>query len=133
MKCIFCSIIQGNIPVYKVWEDANFFAFLDIHPLQKGHTLLIPKNHTEEVFELSNELYAKLFLTAQKLSKPLREAMDSKKIGLVVEGFGVAHAHVHLIPINNPHELDPGKAYKASEEELKETQVSILDSFKELI
>jgi len=133
MKCIFCSIIQGNIPVYKVWEDANFFAFLDIHPLQKGHTLLIPKNHTEEVFELSDELYAKLFLTAQKLSKSLREAMDSKKIGLVVEGFGVAHAHVHLIPINNPHELNPEKAYKASEEELKETQVSILDSFKELI
>lgn len=126
MKCIFCSIIQGDIPAYKIWEDAHFFVFLDIHPLQKGHTLLIPKNHTEEVFDLSNELYVNLFSTAQKLSKPLREAMGSKKIGLVIEGFGVAHAHIHLIPINNPHELDPNKAYNATEEELRDVQETII-------
>lgn len=122
MDCIFCKIIEGNIPSNKVWENANFFVFLDIKPLQKGHLLLIPKKHVEEVFDLPHDLYTELFTLAKKITMPLRQAMGSKKIGLVVEGFGVAHAHLHLIPINNPRELNPEKAYFASKEELVTVQ-----------
>lgn len=126
MDCIFCKIIEGRIPSNKVWENENFFAFLDIKPLQKGHILLVPKKHVEEVFDLPHDLYAEFFATAKKITVPLRHAMQSKKVGLVVEGFGVAHAHLHLIPINNPHELNPEKAYLASKEELVAVQELLL-------
>lgn len=131
MDCIFCKIIEGSIPSQKIWEDETFFAFLDIRPLQKGHLLLVPKMHVEEIFDLPEDLYTKLFETAKQLKAPLQKAMQSKKVGFVVEGFGVAHAHLHLIPINNPHELDPNKAYKASERELQETQQIIIKTLIE--
>ena len=132
MDCIFCKIIEESIPSNKIWENENFFAFLDIKPLQKGHILLVPKKHVEEVFDLPHDLYIELFATAKKISMPLRQVMQSKKVGLVVEGFGVAHAHLHLIPINNPHELNLEKAYSASKEELLSIQNLILDMAKEI-
>lgn len=132
MDCIFCKIIGGSVPSNKIWENENFFAFLDIKPLQKGHILLVPKKHVEEVFDLPQDLYTELFAVAKKLTLPLRQTMRSKKIGLVVEGFGVAHTHLHLIPINNPHELNPEKAYSASKEELLSIQNLILDMAKEI-
>lgn len=127
MDCIFCKIIEGTIPSQKVWEDENFFAFLDIRPLQKGHLLIVPKIHVEEIFDLPEDLYTKLFLAGNKLKKPLQQAVHSKKVGFIVEGFGVPHAHLHLIPINNPHELDPNKAHSVNKEELEKVQLQIKD------
>jgi len=116
--CIFCKIAKGEIDCAKVYEDEKFFAFLDVRPLNPGHTLLIPKKHADYVFEIDEPLYSELFQTAKKLSKPIQNAAKSKRIGISIEGFGVPHAHVHLIPINNVNEIDPNRARKASPEEL---------------
>ena len=99
-NCIFCKIVAGKLPAHKLWEDKDFFAFLDHKPINPGHTLLIPKKHAEYIFELAEPLYTKIFKDAQMLAKPLREAMKSTRIGVLVEGFGVSHLHIHLVPIN---------------------------------
>lgn len=99
-ECVFCNIIAGKLPAHKLWEDKDFYAFLDHKPINPGHTLLIPKKHAEYIFELEEPLYSRIFKSAKKLAKPLREAMNSQRIGVLVEGFGVAHLHIHLVPIN---------------------------------
>lgn len=125
MNCIFCNILSGAIPSYKIWEDDHFYAFLDIHPIKKGHTLIIPKLHTEDIFSLPETVYTDLFVAGKKLQSALQQAVQSKKVGFVVEGFGVAHAHLHLIPINTGNELDPHSSYTASTEELEMVQREI--------
>ena len=119
---VFQKIIDGVIPAYKVYEDDKFLAFLDITPVQRGHTLLIPKKHTDNLFDIEDNEYSQLFLKAKELAKMMKQKIASERIGLVVEGFGVPHAHIHLIPINNPHDLDSNNKYSASEDELKEVQ-----------
>jgi histidine triad (HIT) family protein len=116
--CIFCKISEGKIPSFKVYEDERFLAFLDINPVNPGHTLLIPKKHVDNLFDIEEPLYSELFKTAKKLSKPLTKAMGAKRVGVIVEGFLVHHAHIHLIPINRGNELDPGRARKAEPAEL---------------
>ncbi|MDD5172353.1 MAG: HIT family protein [Candidatus ainarchaeum sp.] len=116
--CIFCKIGAGKIPSAKVYEDDKFLAFLDINPVNPGHTLLIPKKHVDNLFDIEEPLYSDLFKTAKKLSKSLTKAMGAKRVGVIVEGFLVHHAHVHLIPINHGNELDPGRARKAEPAEL---------------
>ncbi len=123
--CIFCKIIAGDIPGEKIWEDGDFFAFLDINPMNPGHTLLIPKTHHEYLFEMEDSLYSKMFEAAKKLSKPIKNAMGAKKIGVVVEGFLVPHAHIHLVPLHTGGELSFGRSKKATPEELKETAEKI--------
>jgi histidine triad (HIT) family protein len=117
-KCIFCSIINNEVPSYKIWEDQNFCAFLDINPVNTGHTLLIPKAHIEYIFDMDEFLYSKIFQVARFLSKPINDAMESKRIGVAIEGFGVPHVHIHLVPINKLSDLDPHKAKAATSEEL---------------
>lgn len=116
--CIFCKIATGKIPSAKVYEDDKFFAFLDINPMAPGHTLLIPKKHVDNLFDIEEPLYSELFQAAKKLSNPLTKAMGAKRIGVIVEGFLVHHAHVHLIPINSGNELDPHRARKAGPADL---------------
>lgn len=99
-ECVFCNIISGKVSAHKLWEDKDFYAFLDHKPINPGHTLLIPKKHAEYIFELEEPLYGRIFKNARKLAKPLREAMRSQRIGVLIEGFGVAHLHIHLVPIN---------------------------------
>lgn len=99
-ECVFCNIVAGKLAAPKIWEDKDFYAFLDHKPINPGHTLLIPKKHAEYIFELEEPLYGRIFKSAKKLAKPLREAMQSQRIGVLVEGFGVAHLHIHLVPIN---------------------------------
>lgn len=99
-ECVFCNIVSGKLAAPKIWEDKDFYAFLDHKPINPGHTLLIPKKHAEYIFELEEPLYGRIFKSAKKLAKPLREAMQSQRIGVLVEGFGVAHLHIHLVPIN---------------------------------
>jgi histidine triad (HIT) family protein len=126
--CIFCKIAKGEIDSAKVYEDEKFFAFLDVRPLNPGHTLLVPKKHADYIFELDESLYSELFKTAKKLAKPIRNAVKSKRIGVAIEGFGVPHAHIHLIPINNVNEIDPHRAKAATPEELNEVAEKIRNS-----
>ena len=92
--------------------------FLDVNPVNPGHLLIIPKEHTESVFDLPDEQYKNIFEAAKALSTPLQNAMQSRKIGIAVEGFGVPHAHVHLVPLHNPNELNPERATHMDEEVL---------------
>ena len=102
--CIFCKIAKGEIPSSKIWEDEDHLAFLDINPVNPGHTLIIPKNHVDSVFDMAENDYSKLFMAAKKLSSPLKNAMEAKRVGVIIEGFLVPHAHVHLVPLNRMSE-----------------------------
>ncbi|MEO5928057.1 MAG: HIT family protein [Patescibacteria group bacterium] len=118
MPTLFSRIIAGEIPCHKVWEDNRFFAFLDIKPIQPGHTLLIPKKEIENAFDMDDESYAAFFLAAKRLVPAIKKAMGSGRVGLVVEGLEVPHAHIKLIPISNPHDLAQENAKNATPEEL---------------
>ena len=98
MSTIFSKIISGEIPSYKVAEDEHFLAFLDIFPLSKGHTLVIPKAETDYIFDIESEQYANLWKFAQKIAKAQKKVVDCERIGVAVIGLEVAHAHIHLIP-----------------------------------
>lgn len=117
-SCIFCQILKGSARAHKIWENENFFAFLDINPVNPGHTMIIPKHHLDYVFDLGEPLYSELFKVAKELSEPIQRAMKASRIGVVIEGFGVSHLHVHLVPINKVNELDPTRAKRATLEEL---------------
>jgi histidine triad (HIT) family protein len=117
--CIFCKIANKETPSFHIWDDGDFFAFLDIQPMNPGHILIIPKKHAETVYDLSAPLYENLFNVARMLRTPLQKATGSKKIGLAVEGFGVPHAHLHLVPLHQPNELDPHRARRMDDDELK--------------
>ena len=118
----FDRIVRGDAPAHRVWEDETYLAFLDVRPSCPGHTLLIPKRVPEaggdDVFALPPALYAGLWERARWLAEPLREAMEAARIGLVVEGFGVDHAHVHLIPLHGPGDLRPQAQEPVSHGEL---------------
>ncbi|MFP4024084.1 MAG: HIT family protein [Thiohalospira sp.] len=101
MASIFTKIVKGEIPSYKIAEDENFYAFLDINPLVKGHTLVIPKQETDYYFDLDNETLSGLTLFSKKIAKAIDKAIDCKRVGVVVLGLEVPHAHVHLIPLNS--------------------------------
>ncbi len=113
MSSIFSKIINREIPGYIVWENERFCAFLDIRPVNPGHLLIVPKNEIGYVFEMDDAEYTELFLVAKQLSKPLQQATDAKRIGIVIEGFSIDHVHLHLVPINNEGELDPHRAKDA--------------------
>ena len=124
--CVFCQIVQGKLPTHKIWEDERFLAILDINPNTPGHTLLLPKIHEPYVFDLEPELYSSLFELAKKLSKPMLEMTQAKRIGLVIQGFTVPHVHVHLVPMNDVHDLDDSKATPASEAELSSMKLKMV-------
>ncbi|HQW71773.1 MAG: HIT family protein [Saprospiraceae bacterium] len=101
MSSIFAKIINGEIPSHKVYEDENFLAFLDIRPMVKGHTLVIPKKEVDYLFDMNPEEYTSLLLAAQKVAKGIKKSVPCTKVGMTVIGLEVPHAHVHLMPINN--------------------------------
>nr|WP_324292119.1 HIT family protein [uncultured Draconibacterium sp.] len=105
MASIFTKIINGEIPSYKVAEDENYFAFLDIFPTAKGHTLVIPKKEVDYLFDLDDETYAGLQMFAKKVAKGLEKAVTCKKVGVMVLGLEVPHAHIHLVPMQSEHDL----------------------------
>ena len=125
-NCIFCKIVKGEIPAVKIWEDENYLAILDINSINPGHTLLIPKKHEDYLFDLNNEEYSGLMLKSKIVAELLKKKLNPKRIGMAVEGFGVPHIHIHLVPINNPYELNPEKAKKMSSEKLNKIQEMIL-------
>ncbi len=124
-SCIFCKILKGFAHAHKIWENENFFAFLDINPVNPGHTMIIPKHHIDYVFDLEEPLYSELFRVAKELSEPIKRAMQASRIGVVIEGFSVSHQHVHLVPINNVNELNPTRAKRATAEELAQIATRI--------
>ena len=106
MTTIFSKIIAGEIPCYKVAETENCFAFLDISPLAKGHTLVIPKKEIDYIFDLDDDLLSEINIFAKTLAKAIQKAFPCPKVGLVVIGLEVPHAHIHLVPINSVGDLD---------------------------
>jgi len=101
MASIFTKIVQGEIPANKVAEDENYLAFLDISPVAKGHTLVIPKKEVDYLFDLDDEIYSGLQLFAKKVAVGLKKAVPCKKVGVLVLGLEVPHAHIHLIPMQD--------------------------------
>lgn len=119
-NCIFCSIVAGQAPAKKIWEDENYFAFLDTKPINPGHVLVIPKVHASYAFELTDTLFTGLFNVARMLEPILKKATKADRIGLALEGYGVDHAHLHVIPVHGMGEVDPKRAKAATEQELNE-------------
>ncbi|WP_347839666.1 HIT family protein [uncultured Draconibacterium sp.] len=105
MASIFTKIINGEIPAYKVAEDENYFAFLDIFPVGKGHTLVVPKKEVDYLFDLDDETYAGLQMFAKKVAKGLKKAIPCQKVGVLVLGLEVPHAHIHLVPMQNEADI----------------------------
>ena len=118
MASIFSKIVNGEIPSHKIAENDDFLAFLDAFPIVLGHTLVIPKKEINYVFDLEDELYAKLFLFAKTLVPAIQKTVPCVKVGLSVIGLEVPHAHVHLLPINSMKDADFGNKLKISQEEL---------------
>jgi len=105
MASIFSKIVNGEIPSWKVAEDENFYAFLDISPVAKGHTLVIPKKEVDYLFDLDDETYAGLQLFAKKVAKGIKKAIPCQKVGVMVLGLEVPHAHIHLVPMQSEADL----------------------------
>lgn len=102
---IFTTIIKGEIPSHKVYEDEFVYAFLDIHPIQPGHVLVVPKNQTDHFDELPEEDYQAVFTAVRKVANRLKTVLNAQRACVRIEGFDVPHAHVHVYPCNAPHEF----------------------------
>ncbi len=130
MSSIFTRIINGQIPCYKIAEDDNFFAFLDISPLAKGHTLVVPKNEVDYIFDMEDELHEQFWSFAKQVAAAVKKAVPCKRIGIAVIGLEVPHAHIHLIPMNKVSDMNfANPKLKFSDEEMNEVAKSIRDAF----
>jgi histidine triad (HIT) family protein len=125
MSCVFCCIARGEAPAHVVWQDDLFLAFLDVQPINPGHLLLIPREHVDYLFDLDDTLYGPLFVRAKDLAEPLRRATGCGRVGVAIEGYGVPHAHIHLVPLNGRLELDPNRAAFRAEADQAETAARI--------
>lgn len=130
MASIFSKIVDGEIPAYKVAEDENYLAFLDIFPVSKGHTLVIPKKEVDYIFDLEDEVYKGLQLFAKKVAIGLKKAIPCEKVGVLVLGLEVPHAHIHLIPMQNEADLlNFSKKQKFTPEEFQKIKELISANF----
>jgi histidine triad (HIT) family protein len=133
MPSIFTRIVNGEIPCYKVAEDDRFLAFLDIGPLAKGHTLVIPKQEVEYLFAMDDEMYRDLFLFAKKVALSVEKVIPCQRIGIAVLGLEVPHAHIHLVPINTVYDIDFRKPkLELSKEEFLKLAGNISEEFKRI-
>ena len=123
MASIFTRIISGEIPSYKILEDDDCLAFLDVFPLVKGHTLVVPKMEVDNIFDLDENTYHKLFAFSRKVESMLRNTIQCKRIGIAVVGLEVPHAHIHLVPLNKIDDINfTQPKLKLTKEELIEIQ-----------
>lgn len=118
--CIFCRIVAGRAPAHVVWQDEEHLAFLDTQPITAGHLLLVPRAHVPWVDALSADAHARLFARVRALAGPVAAAAGAPRSGIAVEGYGVPHAHVHLVPVWRAGELDPCRQAPASDAELRQ-------------
>ena len=125
MSSIFTKIVSGEIPAYKITEDENYLAFLDVNPNAKGHTLCIPKKEIDKIFDMEEEEYLGLMKFSRKVSKALEKTVSCKRIGMSVIGLEVPHAHVHLIPLNEMDEIRFQNKVKLNKEEFEELAAKI--------
>ncbi len=126
MASIFSRIIAGDIPCYKVAENDRFFAFLDINPLAKGHTLVVPKQEVDYIFDLDDETLREMIIFAKGVAAKIKANMECKRVAVVVLGLEVPHAHIHLVPINNESDVDFHKEkLKLTPEEFSEIASSL--------
>ena len=126
MASIFTKIINGEIPCYKIAENEQFLAFLDINPLAKGHTLVVPKIEIDYLFDLEDALIADMMVFAKKVALAIDESMDCKRVGIAVLGLEVPHAHIHLCPINDLYDIEFSRPkLKLTQEEFMEIAQSI--------
>ena len=102
---IFTKIIKGEIPCHKIYEDDKVIAFLDVHPLAEGHTLVVPKVQVDHIWDLDEETHAYLWSITRKIGSHIKQVLEPARVGVLVEGFGVPHVHVHLIPANHGNDL----------------------------
>jgi len=131
MASIFTKIVQGEIPSYKIAEDENYYAFLDIFPLAKGHTLVIPKKEVDYLFDLDDETLAGLNVFSKRVAKAIDKTIDCKRVGVVVLGLEVPHAHIHLIPLQSEADACFSKPkLKLPEKEFKEIAEKISAAFE---
>lgn len=122
MASIFTQIINGEVPGYKIYEDEYVCAILDINPIQKGHVLVIPKQEADQLFELDEVMFDKMMHRVRYMAQVMKGKLDCKRVCVFVEGYGVPHVHVHLVPTNKPEDFDKALVYKATEAELLEMQ-----------
>lgn len=119
MATVFSKILSGEIPCHKIYENNEFLAFLDLRPVNRGHTLVIPKKEVDYIFDIDDELLSKIMPFAKKVATAIKKAVPCKKVGVMVAGLEVPHAHIHLIPIlGSVHELAFANAKTATTEEL---------------
>jgi len=129
MASIFSKIVNGEIPSYKIAEDDNFFAFLDINPVAKGHTLVIPKKEVDYIFNLDDNTLAGLNLFAKKVALAIQKTIDCKRVGLLVIGTEVPHAHIHLIPFQSEQQMSlSAPKLKLDKDEFLTIQNSIIEN-----
>lgn len=119
MSSIFTKIIKGEIPCYKIAEDADFIAFLDVNPNAKGHTLCVPKQEIDKIFDIEDDLYLGLMQFSKKIAIALEKTVPCKRVGIAVIGLEVPHAHVHLIPLNEMDEMRFQKKVSMTKEEFE--------------
>jgi histidine triad (HIT) family protein len=125
MATLFTKIIRGELPSYKVYEDEDCFAFLDIRPIRGGHTLIVPRQETDHFTEVPEPAYSAVFKAAQPLGEAIRKATGAPRVGLAVVGFEVPHFHLHLVPIWTPSDLNFQLAKSADAPDLQEMQERI--------
>ena len=131
MATIFSKIIAGEIPCYKIAETENCYAFLDISPLAKGHTLVVPKKEIDYIFDLDDTLLSELNIFAKQIAKAVQKAYPCPKVGIAVIGLEVPHAHIHLVPLNNVGDLDFKRPkLELSKEEFEEIAKNIISYLK---
>lgn len=132
MASIFSKIVAGEIPSYKCAEDENYYAFLDINPVNAGHTLVIPKHEVNYIFDLESEEYAGLWQFAKKVAKALKAAVPCERIGVAVLGLEVPHCHIHLIPINTEGDMNFKNKKEVSAEQMAAIADKVLEEFAKL-
>ena len=129
---VFSKIIAGDIPSYKCAEDDRFYAFLDINPVAKGHTLVVPKHEVDYIFDISDKELAAMTLFAKRVAKAIKTACPCKKVGVAVLGLEVAHAHIHLIPLKSEGDMDfHREKLQLPADEMAATASAILNAFEE--
>lgn len=119
MASVFTKIVSGEIPCYKIAEDENFLAFLDVNPNAKGHTLCIPKQEINKIFDMEEDLYMNLMAFSRKVAKALEKTIDCKRVGVAVIGLEVPHVHVHLIPLQDMDDMRFQRKVSLSSEEFE--------------
>lgn len=129
MASIFTKIINGEIPAHKIMENDNFIAFLDAFPVQKGHTLIVPKQEIDNIFDISDDRLSEMVVFAKKVAKSIEKSFNCRKVGVTVIGLEVPHAHIHLIPINEEKDMNfSNPKLKLESEEMNDIANTIISN-----